>query len=195
MAEPIKDLPRMTAAEFMAWYIAQPAGQRYELLDGTVYPRRNVASMQGERLVHGRIKTRIAVQFANQIREKGLPCDTLADGMAVRVGPETTFEPDALVRCGPDLPDDTVILDDAVVVVEVTSPSSHRLDVGSKLMRYFRNPAIRHYLIVVTEPQRGVVHHHRSQSGAIVTTTHESGVVVLDPPGLSLDVDELLKVP
>jgi Uma2 family endonuclease len=191
MAEPVKNLPRMTTDEFVRWYDQQPEELRFELMDGLVYARRNRRIMQGERLIHAKLKARVANQFANQIREMKLPCDALSDGMAVRVGPETTFEPDALVRCGPKLPDHTLVLDEALIVVEVTSPSTERLDIGRKLLRYFRNPGIQHYIIVLAEATRGVIHHQRAESGVINTSTFETGILRLDPPGISLDIDEL----
>jgi Uma2 family endonuclease len=195
MAEAVKNLPPMTSDEFLRWYANQPDKLRFELMDGIVYPRRNPEIMQAERLVHARLKARVTFQFANQIRDKKLPCDALGDGMAVRVGSRTTFEPDALVRCGPPLPDNTMILDDVQIVVEVTSPSTERLDIGHKLLRYFRNPKISHYIVVLSEREKGVIHYRRGASGEIIATPLESGIIPLEPPGLTLDIDALFAEP
>jgi Uma2 family endonuclease len=191
MAEAVKNLPLMTSDEFLRWYADQPDRLRFELMDGLVYPRRNPEIMQAERLIHARLKARVTLQFANQIRDRKLPCDALGNGMAVRVGPRTTFEPDALVRCGPPLPDNTLILDDVPIVVEVTSPSTERLDIGHKLLRYFRNPKISHYLVILSEREKGVIHYRRGASGEIIATPLESGTIALEPPGLTLDIDAL----
>ena len=191
MAEPVKNLPSMTTEEFMRWYEAQPDGLHFELLDGVVYPRRNPAIMQAERLVHAELKARILTSFRNQITAERIACSALGDGMAVRVGPRTTFEPDVLVRAGPSLPRDTVIFEDATIVVEVTSPSTQRLDIGHKLIRYFRNPHIQHYVIIVTDDEAAVIHHRRTERGVIETKTFDGGLLPLDPPGLTLDVDAL----
>lgn len=183
MAEPVKDLPRMTTEEFLLWYDAQPEGARYELLDGIVYPRNHGATMQGERVIHGRLKTRIVHHFSNGIEANKLPCEAFADGMAVRVSPSTTLEPDVLVRCGAEPPPlDAIVLEDVTIVVEVTSPSTKRLDTSQKLVRYFRNPKVIHYLIVVAEGTHSVIHHRRSDAGVIETTLHEGGTITLDPP-------------
>lgn len=56
----------------------------------------------------------------------------------------TTYEPDALVRCGPPLPDDAVTLTEPVIVVEVLSPSTRANDAGAKLEDYVRLPSLRH---------------------------------------------------
>lgn len=176
----------ITTAEFATWYAQQPDGERYELCSGVVY------RMQAERLAHARMKFRVAQQLASGVAAKRLPCETLGDGMAVRIDGDNQFEPDALVRCGPRLPDDTVVLDDPIIVVEVTSPSTQHLDVLMKFMRYFNNPRIVHYVIVMMA-ERGIIHHRRADDGQIISRSHEAGVVHLDPPGLVLDVDELFR--
>ncbi len=71
--------------------------------------------------------------------------------MAVALDEATTYEPDALVRCGPPLPDDAVTLTDPVIVVEVLSPSTRASDAGTKLDDYVRLHSLRHYLIVKAE--------------------------------------------
>jgi len=191
MAEPVANLPLMTTDEFLLWYETQPDDLHFELLDGVVYPRRNPAIMQAERLIHAELKARVLTRFRNEIAAAKLDCSALGDGMAVRVGPRTTFEPDTLVRCGLPLPRNTIILDDVLIVVEVASPSTARIDVGPKLLRYFRNPQIRHYLMIVPEPAPVVVHHRKDDDGRITLMPSDQRIIRLDPPGLTLDVEAL----
>ena len=68
-----------SAEAFMAWYAEQPAGPRYELLDGHIH------EMQAEQLAHAEIKARVLVAFRRGIATRDLPCQGLGDGMAVRV--------------------------------------------------------------------------------------------------------------
>jgi hypothetical protein len=63
------------------------------------------------------MKSRIHRQFERQIADRGLSYEALADGMAVQVDQDTVFEPDALVRSGPLLPDDTLLVLDPLIVV------------------------------------------------------------------------------
>ncbi len=188
MAEPQTPQHRMTAEEFMAWYEAQPDGRRYELLEGRIYPN----EMQGERIIHGETKTRITERFRAEILQKKLPCQGIADGMAVRVDNETIYEPDAMVRCGPRLPGGTTIILDPVIVVEVVSPSSQRIDALTKLTYYFHNPHIMHYLIVIAT-NRQIIHHRRGEGSRINTSIHHSGIIEFDPPGLTLDAAGIFK--
>ncbi len=171
--------PRMTAEAFLAWSLAQPKGRRYELVGG------EVVRMHSERAAHARTKLRVAVGLSAAIRDGKLPCEVFGDGMAVRVDEGTTYEPDALVRCGEPLDDEAVIVDDPVIVVEVVSPSSQAVGSGAKLADYFRIPSVVHYLIVRTK-DRAVIVHSRSGEGEILTRIVRNAAVALDPPGLSL---------
>jgi Uma2 family endonuclease len=115
----------------------------------------------------------------------------MPDGMSVRVDDETVHEPDALVYCGPEVPDGTIFIENPVIVVEVISPSSEGVDTGDKLVGYFRVPSVAHYLIV--HPlQRVVTHHARGSGDLIETRIRTGGELRLDPPGLSLAVADLL---
>ena len=84
--------------------------------------------------------------------------------MAVKVDDSVVYEPDALVRCGEPLPDDTIKVTDPVIVAEVLSPASLARDTGAKLEDYLRLPSACHCLIVKTE-NRIVVHHRRGTDG------------------------------
>ncbi len=110
--------------------------------------------------------------------------------MSVRVDDHTVYEPDALVRCGPPVPGDTIEITDPVVVVEVVSPSSRGVDRGVKLERYFSLASVRHYLIVDTE-RHVVIHHHRDDAGEIRAAILHDGALALDPPGLTLPVADI----
>ncbi len=109
---------RVEADEFIAWAMGLPKGERYELVGG------EVVAMSPERLSHARVKGNAYAALREAVRRCGPPCEALPDGMAVRIDDETVYEPDALVRCGPELPGDTVELTDPVIVVHVVSPSS-----------------------------------------------------------------------
>ena len=172
---------RMTAEEFLAWSEGQPG--RYELADG------EVIAQAAERVAHAEMKHVVANALEKAIREKGLPCHVLPDGVAVRVSPSTVFEPDAQVYCWPRLPPDALLVE-PLIVVEVVSPSTGRNDLTGKLEGYFRLPSIKHYLIV--DPDKPlVIHHARSDGETILTRVIRDGSVTLDPPGLEFAMAEI----
>jgi len=177
MSEPAPK--RMTSDQFIAWAMEQPEGQRYELAGG------ELVGIAPERAAHARAKAQIWRRLADAIAAANLPCEAFPDGMAVEVDDQTTYEPDALVRCGTPLPADAVKLTDPFIVVEVLSPSTRARDAGAKLADYFRLPSLRHYLIVRTE-DRAVIHHARGEGDAIATRIIREGTIRLDPPGITI---------
>jgi len=67
----------------------------------------------------------------------------------------------------------------------VISPSSAHSDTSAKLIGYFKLPSVRHYLVIDPEA-RTVTHHSRGPGGKVASATLASGVLQLDPPGLSI---------
>lgn len=176
----------MTVAEFLRWAEDRPG--RHELVDGRVY------AMAPERVRHARVKFALHKALDAAIGRARLPCELLPNGIAVPIDDATTFEPDALVRCGSPLPGDAMMVTDPMIVVEVLSPSTRRYDLGGKLARYFALPTLRHYLIVDPAPGK-VIHHRRDQAGEIATRIlGRGGVLRLDPPGLEVAVEDLIPI-
>ena len=171
---------RMTAGEFLEWAKAQESG-RYELFDG------EIVAMAPERVGHNEDKFRIALRLSEAIDRAGLSCQMFTDGMAVAIDETTSFEPDAMVRCGDKLDRNVTVVNDPVIVVEVLSPSTGSIDTNLKLGQYFRLPSVQHYLIVrPTSP--GVLHYRRTADGVAVQIVGP-GELRLDPPGIALMLD------
>ncbi len=170
-------LARMNVDEYLAWAESHPG--RYELYDGAVY------AMPREGAGHAEVKFAVQTALATGIRARALPCHMLPDGMTVRIEARTAFEPEALVYCGQEVAASALEIRNPVIVVEVLSPSTRRIDASKKLAGYFRLPSVAHYLIVdPTEPL--ILHHTRGADDTILTHIVREGVIALDPPGLEL---------
>ena len=146
--------------------------------------------MSPERVEHVEIKGNIFVALRIAAQVARTPCHILTDGATVKIDNRTAYEPDALVYCGDKLARDTIIIPEPVIVVEVISPSSEARDAGVKLAGYFKLPSLVHYLIVDPD-DRVVVHHQRGNCDSIATRVVESGKLLLDPPGLTLQLADL----
>lgn len=167
---------RITVDEYLAWAEGHPG--RYELYDGTVH------AMSPEGAGHAQVKFAVQTALAAGIRARGLPCHMLPDGMTVRIDKATAFEPDALVYCGPKVAPTSLEIPNPVVVVEVLSPSTRRIDTSAKVTGYFRL-SVAHYLIVdPTQPL--ILHHARAADNTILTRIVRDGTIALDPPGQEL---------
>jgi Uma2 family endonuclease len=177
--------PRMSVDEFLTWAQGRPG--RYELLRGEVF------AMSPEGLGHIKVKSDIYLALRLAIRQRKLQCHAVGDGATVRIDQSTAYEPDALVYCGEQLPPTDLIVPRPVIIVEVLSPSSRRVDVGLKLAGYFRLPSLAHYLIVdPTQPT--VIHHARGTGDTIATRVMTEGSIVLDPPGIEVSLADIYAV-
>jgi Uma2 family endonuclease len=179
IAEPCQ---RMTRSEYRAWAERQPAG-RFERIEGVV------VAMAPERVEHNDRKMLTWLALRRAVREAGVPCHVVGDGMTVEVG-DSDYEPDATLYCGERLEPGSTTVPLPMVIVEVLSPSTSATDRAWKLREYFRLPSVRHYLIVWADRQQ-IVHHQRDDTGAIVTTVLTDGEIRLVPPGISVGIAEI----
>jgi Uma2 family endonuclease len=134
---------RMNVNEYLTWAQMHPG--RYELSSG------EVIAMSPEGAGRAAVKYAVQTALVAGIRARRLPCHMLPDGMTVRIDETTAYEPDALVYCGPKLAPSAVEVPSPVVIVEVLSPSTRRIDASAKLAGYFRLA------------ERRALSHHRSR--------------------------------
>ena len=82
-------------------------------------------------------------------------------------------------------------IDGLVVVVEVLSPSTHSVDPSRKLVAYFRGPSVKHYLIFWPDQPQVIHHRRRDEDEGIDTRVLTAGEIRLDPPGVSIAIEEV----
>jgi Uma2 family endonuclease len=174
---------KITVDEFLTWSEGQSG--RYELYAGTVY------AMTPERALHASVKFAVQTALLNRIKRAGLPCHMLPDGMTVRIDRHTAHEPDALVYCGQKVPDASLEVPTPIIVVEVLSPSTGRIDASAKLAGYFSVASVQHYLIF--DPDRQLVIHHARGGQTIATRIVSEGNFLLDPPGMSVAIEQIFQ--
>ena len=109
MSSPARN--EMDVDAFLPW--AQGRAGRWELRDGQPVMR------APERALHALTKYASQKVLENGIVRAGLHCRVFPDGMTVRVGGHTAFEPDALVVCPPPSDLNTMEIPNPVIVVEV----------------------------------------------------------------------------
>jgi Uma2 family endonuclease len=103
---------------------------------------------------------------------------------------DSDYELDAIVRCGDPLPGAMTTVPDPLVVVEVLSPSTNANDRGFKFGEYFRSASVRHYLVVWPDRPK-VTHHRRGDDGQIRTEVFTQGLIRLDPPGITIQLEDI----
>jgi len=169
---------RLTVDEFLAWAVRQKEG-KYELVDGVVIMQ------QAQRWGHSKVKVTIYAALRDAIAAAGVPYYAAPEGPTVRISRHKAFVPDALVAPLPEPEFDDLEIDNPIVVVEVLSPSTVRMDTQTKLRGYFRVASVQHYLIV--DPDKRIITcHRRSRGGAVRKRIARTGALVLRPPGIEL---------
>ena len=104
----------------------------------SVSPRAREGAARG-RASHPRLHT--AVKYAAQTASlSSIPravCYMLPNGMTERIDETTAYEPDALVYCGTKLASSDIEVPAPIIVVEVLSPSTRRIDALGQTCRLF----------------------------------------------------------
>ncbi|MFY9642794.1 MAG: Uma2 family endonuclease [Rhodomicrobium sp.] len=174
----------MTAEEFADWAEKRPE-KHWELFDGV--PQMQQSQSWG----HARHVYRIARVIEGAIEASGLALSFGIEGIVVKAGPDTAFEPDIVVFSGP-MDDHEIIVREPVIAIEVLSPSTERKDLTVKLAGYFKVPSIEHYVIADWEACE--LFHYRRQGTAIAPPVIlREGVLLLDPPGIAIALADVFK--
>jgi Uma2 family endonuclease len=129
----------VTVEEYLAEEELSPFKREYR--DGVVY------AMAGARNRHNRIASNALGQLYSQLR--GRPCQPYNSDTKIRIRQlsDTRFYyPDVSVVCHPNSADDSY-QDAPVIILEVASPSTRRIDLGEKKDGYLTIPTLGVYLV------------------------------------------------
>ena len=139
------ELKRMTAEEFLAWDKTQTV--KHEFVRGEVF------AMAGASERHIAVVGNLYVALRNHLR--GTPCRPLPSEMKLRVeAADCFYYPDLMVTCGEAAAEHQHQKTDAVLVVEVLSPSTAAIDRGDKFADYRQLPSLVEYLLVDPDKRR-----------------------------------------
>ena len=111
---------------------------KHEYIDGAVY------AMAGASKNHQRITGNVSREFGNQL--KNTPCEPFASDIKVKVGSKF-FYPDVMVVCKDDSGND-YYTENPVIIVEVLSKSTRRMDETAKKFAYQTLPTLKEYVLI-----------------------------------------------
>jgi len=146
-------LPTMTVEEYFRFEETSPI--KHEYVAGEVY------AMSGATARHNRIVFSILGRLFPMTRRN--PCDVFVSDMRMQVARDRYYYPDLAIVCTP-VAESAVVARDPRVVIEVTSPSTARIDRGEKLDAYRSISTLQAYLIV-DHRRRRVERHWRPALG------------------------------
>ncbi len=173
-----KRLKLVSPDDYLAGELASTT--KHEYLGGVIY------AMAGATNAHNLISTNVAAALHTRLR--GRPCRAFNSDTKIRlrVGGQTRFYyPDASVVCTPNPPTDS-FQDEPVVVVEVMSASTRRLDEGEKRDAYLTLASLSNLILIEQDAPAAVV--YRRAAEGFVRQAYEglAAVVPLDEIGVSL---------
>ena len=144
---------RLTVEAYLA---GENDGQvRHEFVDGRVF------AMAGASERHNGVKLNIAGALNASIDE---PCRVFDGDMKLRIdqGPDVRFYyPDVFVSCSTGS-DDAYVRRDAVLIIEILSPSTERTDRFEKFQAYISLPMLSEYAIIEQDVPRVELHRRRT---------------------------------
>lgn len=111
---------------------------KHEYIDGQVY------AMSGASANHNLLAGNIYGEFRNHL--KGKPCRPYTADMKVKTG-SRYFYPDVLVDCS-DIAGDSHFTENPVILVEVLSKSTRRMDETTKRLAYMQIPSLQEYVLI-----------------------------------------------
>lgn len=169
----------MTLDEYFAFEHASPT--KHEYVDGDVY------AMSGVSRRHNQIVGNVHVAVRGPARTAG--CRTSIVDVKLQT-PRAVYYPDVMVAWGPE-PTNEYVEDAPCLLVEVTSPSTERIDRREKRFVYQAIASLRTYLIV-DQHRRVVDWYARDTDGAWThATLVERGEIVLECPPVMLTLDAI----
>ncbi|MEO0018870.1 MAG: hypothetical protein RLZZ522_2153 [Verrucomicrobiota bacterium] len=159
---------------------------KHEYLGGAVH------AMAGATNGHNEIAVNSIISLGGRLR--GKPCRPYNSDTKVRIemiGHTRFYYPDAMVVCHSN-PRADHFQDHPVVVIEVLSDSTRRIDQGEKCDTYLRIPSLRVLLLVESE-EMAVTAHRRSAEGGFAVEYHSGPDAVIPLPeiGVELPLAEL----
>jgi Uma2 family endonuclease len=170
-----------TQEEFFAWAEAQDL--RYEF-DG-VQP----VAMTGGTVNHGIVRSNLG--GALYVRLRGGRCQPLGPDNGIATVGTTVRYPDALITCSKQEGASRLVVE-PVVVFEVISPSTRRMDQFVKVREYAAVPSIRRYVLVESSSMDVTVM-ERNEPGVpwVISTLTEVDILRIPEVGIEIPVLDL----
>jgi Uma2 family endonuclease len=178
-----KQVELVSVEDYLAGELASDV--KHEYSGGFVY------AMAGARNVHKRIASNWLLVVGGRLQGKPYQAFNSDTKVRVRFPTHTRFYyPDGMVVCKPNGPEDT-FQDNPVVIAEVVSEATRRIDEGEKRDAYLTIPTLMASLVVETDRPRVVV--HRRTDNGFVAEAYEGmeAVIPLDAVEAELPFAEL----
>lgn len=183
LAMSLPDNPICTAEDY--WNL--PEGERAELIDGQLY------ALASPSRIHQEIIIELTYHFQHYIKSNKGNCKIYAAPFAVNLNAndKTFVEPDISIICDPDKLSDRSCEGAPDLVIEVVSPSSHRMDYIKKTALY-ADAGVREYWIVDPATEQTTLYRfEETDAPAIIPFNQDIPVGIYE--NLQINIADLLQ--
>jgi Uma2 family endonuclease len=165
----------------------QDGWRMHEYVAGEIY------DIAGPSQAHEIISMNIAGSLYGHLRDR--PCRIYSGRRELQFkcqGDDYVYRPDVWVACGETRDAKGLYVDEPLLVVEVLSPSTARIDRREKVQTYREVPSIEEYVLVTQRPA-SVVTYRRAQQWRPQALDSTADVLDLRSVGLALPVSRIYK--
>ena len=183
MSTSAQKLHFITPAEYLEG--EELAELRHEYFDG------HIQAMSGATDRHNEIALDVASLIKSKLKDR--PCKTYLLDMKLELKPDGKtfyYYPDVFVTCAPEDAESPLIKRHPVLVIEVLSPSTWRVDQGEKLHNYKSLPGLME-IIFIAQDWPELIIHRRSGQWMPETFTSPDDKVRLESIDLELPLAEI----
>jgi Uma2 family endonuclease len=175
-----KQVSYLTVEEYLKYEKDSPV--RHEYVDGQLY------AMAGGSAAHNRIAGNLFNRLDEHLAED--KCEPFIADMKVYVSPSLFYYPDVVVAC--DDPD-PYYRREPILIVEVTSPGTARIDRNEKLPAYKNVKSVQEILLVAQERVQLEIFRRRPEGLQTEVLTELEDEVQLQSVGLTLSVAQVYR--
>lgn len=158
---------------------------RHEYVEGEVF------AMAGASDNHGRVTGNIFVALSIHLRNS--PCEPFTGETKVRVTSKVYYYPDILVS-REENPESPYFRNAPILIIEVTSPSTEKIDRREKLLFYQQMPSVQEYA-VLDQHKINIELHRRQPDGRWITYYFDSSddEIEFQSVKMTLPLDEIYR--
>ena len=165
--------------------LEEAAPEKNEYVDGEIY------AMSGTTVKHNRVSGNLYLALRSHLA--GQPCQSFMADLKIHAAAANAFYyPDLVVRCQPQpLADETRVIDDPTLIIEVLSPSTEAIDRREKLAAYRRIPSVQEYALVAQDERSVEIYRRNGDIGWTYHAFTDDDTVDFASVGLTLTLDRI----
>ncbi|HLB38268.1 MAG TPA: Uma2 family endonuclease [Gemmatimonadales bacterium] len=155
---------------------------KHEYVAGEVY------AMSGVTTRHNLINLNITRHLHQPARKRG--CRVFAADVKLKAAADRIYYPDVIVACGKAAQVE-LIVEEPMLVVEITSPSTRASDRREKLDAYRRMPSLRMYMIVDQRRRHVFVYRRKARGEWVREEVQGEGEISIPQLRVKLEMDDI----